>query len=93
MKMVQSKWFVIFLFLLFFVVIGFFVNRSSQHASPLTISPSPTEQIPPAAQNELSRGWYWGSETQKKPGTPDSWVFSEAGRSSCWHEPAVACQW
>jgi hypothetical protein len=40
---------------------------------------------------ELQTGWYFGSETQKKAGTPSSWIFEEAGRSSCWHDTNVSC--
>lgn len=40
---------------------------------------------------ELNQGWYWGDETQAKINTPADWVFSEAGKSSCWHAPETAC--
>lgn len=50
-----------------------------------------TENISQLTGSELDRGWYWGNEDQKKPGTPESWVFTEAGRSSCWHKPGTDC--
>ena len=41
---------------------------------------------------DLRQGWYWGSIDQKKPGTPDNWIFSGNGsRSDCWHEPNTTC--
>jgi hypothetical protein len=50
----------------------------------------PTE--PPLTEVELARGWYWGSETQKKIDTPSDWVFSGSGsRSDCWHKLGVSC--
>lgn len=42
-------------------------------------------------QRELDLGWYWGFVDQKKSGTPDSWLFKDAGRSSCWHKLGVNC--
>lgn len=42
-------------------------------------------------QQEINQGWYWGTENQKKPNTPASWIYTEAGRSSCWHEPNTSC--
>jgi hypothetical protein len=42
-------------------------------------------------QDQLNKGWYWGSYTQKLLETPSDWVYQEAGRSSCWHKPSVAC--
>lgn len=50
-----------------------------------------TESSYTVTQTELDRGWYWGSEDQKKPNTPASWVFTQAGRSSCWHAPGTDC--
>ena len=40
---------------------------------------------------DFSKGWYWGSENQKKSGTPDDWIYQEAGKSSCWHKAEVNC--
>ncbi len=37
---------------------------------------------------ELDQGWYWASFSDKKPGTPVGWVFSNAGtRSEGWYKP------
>jgi hypothetical protein len=38
-------------------------------------------------ETELSCGWYYGFEDQKKEGTPDNWVWFDAGRSSIWKAP------
>lgn len=40
---------------------------------------------------ELATGWYWGSEDQKKSNTPEDWIFTPAGRNSCWHKPNITC--
>lgn len=50
-----------------------------------------TEDTTQITESELDRGWYWGLENQKKPGTPENWVYTEAGRSSCWHKPGTDC--
>jgi len=57
-----------------------------------TSFPSSTELMPTITQDQLNNGWYWGFADQKKPGTPTDWLFSEAGRSSCWHRPGNLCQ-
>jgi len=45
------------------------------------------EDIPQITSEELDREFYYGSEDQKKPGTPDGWIYIEAGRSSMWKKP------
>jgi hypothetical protein len=45
--------------------------------------------IPPITPQELEQGWYWGMKDQKKPGTPDDWIWVEAGRSSKWIKPPL----
>lgn len=50
-----------------------------------------TENIPGFSSQDLEKGWYWGFENQRKPSTPNDWIFTEAGRSSCWHKPQVNC--
>lgn len=40
---------------------------------------------------DLNQGWYWGDSTQKKSGTPQSWIYSDQGKNSCWHKPEVSC--
>ena len=49
------------------------------------------EELSSLPDSDLRRGWYWSTEDQKKLGTPDTWVFTEAGRSSCWHDPKKSC--
>ena len=49
------------------------------------------ETIPAISTEELSLGWYYGQKDQKKPNTPANWIYTEAGRSSCWHEPNTQC--
>lgn len=47
------------------------------------------DEAPPS--EDFLKGWYWGSEDQKIPGTPDDWVYTDAGRSSCWHKVGIQC--
>jgi len=49
------------------------------------------EQTPPISKSELSMGWYYGTKNQKKKNTPTTWVYTEAGKSSCWHELNTQC--
>ncbi|EKE13718.1 MAG: hypothetical protein ACD_12C00852G0001, partial [uncultured bacterium] len=48
-------------------------------------------ELPKLSEEILIKGWYWGFEDQKQPGTPDYWIYKEAGRSSCWHKPEIEC--
>ncbi len=41
---------------------------------------------------QLTAGWYWGNKEQKLPGTPLTWTYTEAGKSSCWHKAGVTCK-
>jgi len=50
-----------------------------------------TNELPKLSEEILIKGWYWGFEDQKQPGTPDDWIYKEAGRSSCWHKPEIEC--
>ncbi|HSV94825.1 MAG TPA: hypothetical protein VLH94_02550 [Spirochaetia bacterium] len=61
--------------------------------TPTSTSTQPTiiEEQSTIIQRQLSAGWYFGSKDNKLPGTPDSWIYVEAGRSSCWHKPGVEC--
>ena len=45
------------------------------------------DDIPQITEEELEREFYYGDKDQKKPGTPDDWIFIEAGRSSMWKKP------
>lgn len=49
------------------------------------------EDIPLITDSELSLGWYYGTKDQKKPYTPANWIYTEAGRSSCWHKSDTQC--
>lgn len=37
--------------------------------------------------NEIEQGWYFAAESDKKTGTPDSWVWVEDGGDSRWSNP------
>ncbi|MFA5025900.1 MAG: hypothetical protein WC503_05330 [Candidatus Shapirobacteria bacterium] len=50
-----------------------------------------TDNATSFSSEDSSQGWYWGAENQKKINTPADWVFTEAGRSSCWHAPNSNC--
>lgn len=66
---------------------------SFEKANPNLCPKDCQEEIPQITQQELERGWYWGSKDQKKPGTPDDWMHAlEGTRSACWHKPEVRCQ-
>ncbi|VVB73455.1 Uncharacterised protein [uncultured archaeon] len=39
---------------------------------------------------ELQCGGYYGFQDQRKVGTPDDWVWIDAGKSSNWHAPNTA---
>ncbi|HWR73520.1 MAG TPA: hypothetical protein VN604_10140 [Nitrospirota bacterium] len=59
----------------------------------LNLCPKDCEQDAGILQQELERGWYYGSLDQKKPGTPGAWVHDfEGARSACWHKPGVQCR-
>lgn len=42
---------------------------------------------PEITEEDLYCGAYYGFKDQKKPGTPDDWVWNNAGRSSAWISP------
>lgn len=41
----------------------------------------------PITEAELTAGWYYGFEYQKKLNTPADWTWVDAGRSSQWRRP------
>lgn len=42
---------------------------------------------------ELARGWYYGDQEAKKPGTPETWFLVNAGtRAAIWRRPAAAAE-
>jgi len=51
-----------------------------------------TPEITKISEEQLAAGWYWGSRDQKIPGTPLNWIYTEAGKSSCWHKKDLYCQ-
>ena len=44
---------------------------------------------PNILKSDILRGWYLGSELEKKYGTPDTWIFVEDGAHSKWMSPNV----
>jgi len=51
------------------------------------------EEIPSITTAELEQGWYWGSSTQKKEGTPVDWVFcGNENQNDKWQEPNLECE-
>ncbi|EKD52640.1 MAG: hypothetical protein ACD_61C00282G0002 [uncultured bacterium] len=89
---IRVGWQIFLLIFLLLGILGFLAVRNEKFVKQL---PPPTqleEEIPSISQTELSRGWYFGTDLQKKPGTPANWIYTEAGRSSCWHEPELQCR-
>lgn len=68
-------------------VLGGCVRTKSQVVFP----PMPVV-IPTISDQEMFRGWYFGSIGQKKPGTPKDWQYEDRGKSSCWHQNDRQCQ-
>jgi len=44
---------------------------------------------PNISEEDIKRGWYYGSEEDKKYGTPDSWVWVEDSDESRWVSPNI----
>lgn len=42
---------------------------------------------PNILKSDVLRGWYLGGKSDKKYGTPDTWVFVEDGENSKWMSP------
>ncbi len=62
-----------------------------EKANP-NLCPKDCEQAAGIFRQELERGWYYGSQSQKEAGTPDDWLHDlEGTRSACWHRPGVQC--
>src|SRR4030042_3647482 len=86
--------FILIIFIVLIIISIYFLYRNykqNKTSEILSNIPTPTENVISLTQDELNSGWYWGLKDQKKPGTPNSWVFTEAGRSSCWHKPETSC--
>lgn len=78
---------ILLLTLISFCISGMLIYNSL--TQPILHTPSSSSVlIPPITQADLDQGWYYGSEDQKKPGTPDSWIFVGKGtRSAAWRKP------
>mgnify|MGYP001570856381 CR=1 FL=1 len=57
-----------------------------------TIPPLNSQEIPQITEKEINQGWYWGGSDQKKFNMPTNWVFTDNGKSSCWHNPNTTCE-
>jgi len=44
---------------------------------------------PNVLKTDILRGWYLGGKSDKKYGTPDTWVFVDDGENSKWMSPNV----
>lgn len=44
---------------------------------------------PNVLKSDILRGWYLGSRSDKKYGTPDTWIFVEDSENSKWISPNV----
>ncbi|MBN2306390.1 hypothetical protein JXD20_00180 [Candidatus Peregrinibacteria bacterium] len=42
---------------------------------------------PDILKSDIIRGWYLGGQSDKKYGTPDTWIFVEDGENSKWMSP------
>lgn len=70
---------------------GFYCKLDGSYPDAGGVCTKLTEQIPAISDLDLSMGWYYGTKDQKKPNTPQNWIYTEAGRSSCWHKPDTQC--
>lgn len=100
MRLFQTNKFLkIFIVVLLIILMtgGYFFYKNNFNREKELISDSPTPTVsntvdsnaPYISEADISRGWYWGDKNQKKPGTPDNWIYTEAGRSSSWHKVGV----
>lgn len=56
-------------------------------STPATQTSTSTTGLSALTEEELTEGWYYG--TEKRPGTPDTWVFQGGGtRSARWVDPS-----
>ncbi len=44
---------------------------------------------PNITEEDIRRGWYYGLETDKKYGTPSSWIWAYDGKESRWISPNI----
>lgn len=66
-------------------------QKSGEIIPEASIIASGIEVTPEISAEDLRKGWYYGTFTQKKLGTPADWIYQDAGRSSCWHMMVVRC--
>lgn len=61
-------------------------NLGTDYAKVDRILADISEQMhqPNVLKTDILRGWYLGGESDKKYGTPDTWVFMEDGENSKW---------
>jgi hypothetical protein len=76
----------VFVVLAILVIGGGFI-RQHLGGSSFGINIDPNFDMPTITEQELACGSYYGMRDQKKPGTPDDWIWGDAGRSSLWHDP------
>ncbi len=67
---------------------GICVREEIEKSTPGAITSDRIEandDLPEISAAELQRGWYYGDRDQKKPGTPVTWILTNAGtRSAMW---------
>ena len=67
------------------------VTRLGASFTEIIKSPN-LQDMPQISQKEINQGWYWGGSDQKKFNMPTNWVFTDNGKSSCWHNPNTTCE-
>ncbi|OGK08991.1 hypothetical protein A2767_02350 [Candidatus Roizmanbacteria bacterium RIFCSPHIGHO2_01_FULL_35_10] len=70
---------------------GPYVNYSPQGCLDKVCSPCSSIPERGISQIQLETGWYWGNINQKLAGTPDDWIFTGAGKTTCWHKSNINC--
>lgn len=70
---------------------GRYASYTPRGCQEAACSPCPPEPEQGITQDQLDAGWYWSSAGQRLLGTPDNWVYQDAGRSSCWKDPKADC--
>ena len=78
-------------------IISFLITRDNEEINNLTLDKilqtfSSTSKAARISTKQLLVGWYWGNKEQKLEGTPPTWIYKDAGKSSCWHRFGVTCK-
>ena len=78
-------------------IISFLIIKDNDEAYNLIVDKilstfTSTIKTPRISIKQLIIGWYWGNNEEKLSGTPSSWKYKEAGKSSCWHRIGVTCK-